>query len=167
MTDVFRDRIKSLRRVKACDLVANPKNWRRHPEAQRGTLSAAMGEIGLADALLVRETEKGLEIIDGHLRADICADQKVPVLVLDVTAAEADKLLATLDPLAAMAEIDLEALAALGEGIQFDSSDLDAMLAELLGSAPDFQPTSQDGQSRLDEKSPITCPHCGQEFVPP
>jgi len=31
---------------------------------------------------------------------------------------------------------------------------------------PDFQPVSAEEQPRLDQKSPITCPHCGEEFVP-
>ena len=39
-------------------------------------------------------------LIDGHLRAETAPDMMVPVLVLDVTEEEADKLLLTLDPLA-------------------------------------------------------------------
>jgi hypothetical protein len=52
-------------------------------------------------------------LIDGHLRAETAADAVVPVLVLDVNESEADKILVTLDPLAAMAEKDAEQLAAL------------------------------------------------------
>ena len=37
---------------------------------------------------------------------------------------------------------------------------------EELGIAPDFQPVDESEQSRLDQKSPVTCPHCGMEFVP-
>lgn len=29
-----------------------------------------------------------------------------------------------------------------------------------------FKPGTEDEQGELDEKSPITCPHCGEEFVP-
>jgi hypothetical protein len=51
--------------------------------------------------LLARELPDGrLQLIDGHLRSDITPDMDVPVLILDITEAEADKLLATLDPLA-------------------------------------------------------------------
>lgn len=32
--------------------------------------------------------------------------------------------------------------------------------------APDFQPVDESEQSRLDKKSPITCPKCKHEFVP-
>src|SRR5713226_8097073 len=101
----IRDRIKELRRVRAKDLVPNPKNWRRHPKAQAAALRGLLAEVGYADALLVRELTDGrLMIIDGHLRADTTPDYLVPVLVLDVTEEEADKILLTLDPLAAMAE---------------------------------------------------------------
>ena len=60
-----RDRIKSLRRVRAGDLLPNPRNWRRHPPAQIQAMRAALSEIGYADALLVRETKKGLQLIEG------------------------------------------------------------------------------------------------------
>ena len=32
--------------------------------------------------------------------------------------------------------------------------------------APDFQPVGADEQGRLDQKSPVTCPKCGETFVP-
>lgn len=31
---------------------------------------------------------------------------------------------------------------------------------------PEFNPVNESEQGRLDEKSPIECPHCGKEFVP-
>ena len=128
-----RDRIKSLRRVRAGDLIPNPRNWRRHPPAQIQAMRAALSEIGYADALLVRETKKGLQLIDGHLRAGIEPEQKVPVLVLDVTAKEADKLLATLDPLAGMAELDVEALTALSGVIEFEAPELEEVVLGVVG----------------------------------
>lgn len=39
-------------------------------------------------------------------------------------------------------------------------------LVELGVMSPDFSPVGADEQPRLDQKSPITCPHCGEEFVP-
>jgi hypothetical protein len=103
----IRDRIRELRRVRAGDLQPNPRNWRTHPTKQRDALKAVLAEVGYADALLARETpEGGLMLIDGHLRAETTPDQEVPVLVLDVTEAEAAKLLATLDPLAGLAGVN-------------------------------------------------------------
>jgi DNA modification methylase len=130
-----RDRVKELRRVRADTLIPNARNWRRHPQAQADALRGALAEIGYADALLVRETPDGLQLIDGHLRAETTPDMEVPVLVLDVDEAEADKLLATLDPLAAMAVPDAAALEALLAEVTVSSEALQAMLDDLAKSA--------------------------------
>lgn len=126
-----RDRVKELRRVRACDLKPNPKNWRVHPASQRAALEGVLSEIGYADALIVRETPDGLILVDGHLRAETTPDQEVPVLVLDVDEAEADKILLTLDPLAAMAEAGKDQLDSLLREVDTGSEALQAMLADL------------------------------------
>jgi len=125
-----RDRIKELRRVRASDLRPNPRNWRQHPASQRQALQAVLDEVGFADVILARETKRGLEIIDGHLRADMLPDTEVPVAVLDVTKREADLLLATLDPLAGMADTDGALLASLLGGLNFDG-ELAALLERI------------------------------------
>src|ERR1700735_2417910 len=87
----IRDRIKTLRRVPAKELLPNPKNWRRHPKAQTEALRDLLVQIGYADALIARELQDGtLMLIDGHLRRDTTPDAIVPVLVLDVSEEEAD-----------------------------------------------------------------------------
>jgi len=132
---LIRDRIKELRRVKANELLPNPKNWRRHPRAQADALRGLLSEIGYADALLARETPAGLMLIDGHLRAETTPDAAVPVLVLDVTEAEADKMLLTLDPLAGMAEMEIDRIKALLTTVQSDNAAVQAMLARLADDA--------------------------------
>ena len=127
----IRDRIKSLRRVRAGDLIPNPRNWRTHPQEQQDALRGILAEVGYADALIARQTPDGLMLIDGHLRAEIDADAKVPVLVLDVTEEEADKIMLTLDPLAAMAEADEQQLGELLHDVQMESDAVQAMLDQL------------------------------------
>jgi len=70
-------------------------------------------------------------LIDGHLRAEVAPDASVPVLVLDVTQDEADKILATHDPLAAMATTDAGKLADLLQDMKFDSAATAAMTESL------------------------------------
>jgi DNA modification methylase len=83
-----------------------------------------------------------LELIDGHLRAETTPDMEVPVLVLDVTAEEADKLMLTLDPLASLAEANADALAALLASVDTDSAAVGALLTELAaGELTRFPPT--------------------------
>jgi hypothetical protein len=130
----IRDRIRELRRVRAADLIPNPKNWRLHPKAQADALRGLLTELGYADALLVRELADGkLLIIDGHLRAQTKADALVPVLVLDLTEEEADKLLSTLDPLGSMAERDTERFRALLETVRSDNSAVQELLRRTAG----------------------------------
>jgi DNA modification methylase len=128
----IRDRVKELRRVPGKELIPNPKNWRRHPAKQQKAMRAVLAEIGYADALLAREDETGqLVLIDGHLRRDVTPDDVVPVLILDVTEAEAEKILATLDPLAGMAEIDDSAWSSLIEGLDVELPEFGDLLAML------------------------------------
>jgi hypothetical protein len=167
----LRDRIKEFRRVSAHELQPNPKNWRTHPTAQQDALRGVLAEVGIAGAVLARETaEGGLMLIDGHLRTDVMHDQEIPVLVLDVTEEEADKILATFDPLGAMAEADADKLREVLESVETANHELSEMLAALAEEhgivPPDFEPASIEDQSRLDEKAKITCPGCGHEFTP-
>lgn len=170
---MINDRIKELRRVRAGDLSPCPRNWRTHPAAQVAALQGVLSEIGYADALLARELPDGtLELVDGHARQALDPDQVVPVLVLDLDQDEAHKLMTVLDPLAAMAEANEQALGELLAEIQTESEGLQAMLEGLAAEngidvfAPNFEPGSIDDQSRLDEKAKITCPNCKHEFTP-
>ena len=131
----FKDRIKELIRVPAGDLLPNPKNWRQHPEKQRSALSGVLAEVGWADAVLARETADGLMLIDGHLRTEVAPDSEIPVLVLDVSEDEADKILLTHDPLADMAETNAAALDSLMRDVNTGSEGVQEMLAELADSA--------------------------------
>ena len=128
---MIKDRIKELRRVPAAELLPNPKNWRTHPAAQQDALRGVLADVGYADALIARETPDGLMLVDGHLRAETTPDAVVPVLVLDINEAEADLMLATLDPLAAMAGRDDERLTALLATVTSENDTINALLQTL------------------------------------
>lgn len=99
-----RDCVKEFRRVKASELRPNPRNWKVHTDFQRNALRGLLEQIGFAGAVLARELPDGtLELIDGHERCNLTADMLVPTLILDVTAEEADLLLATFDPISSLA----------------------------------------------------------------
>ncbi|MGA3311173.1 MAG: hypothetical protein ABSD08_21590 [Xanthobacteraceae bacterium] len=67
------------------------------------------------------------------MRTETTPDQVVPVLVLDVNEAEANKLLATLDPLAGMAQTDMMAFKELAGLIHADSAEVRELLDGLAG----------------------------------
>ena len=123
-----------------------------------------INRIGYADALIARETPEGIRLIDGHLRADLDANAEVPVLIVDLDEDEAGQLLATLDPLSAMAEANAAALTDLMATIpDLPSIDFGELYA-LEPDVPDFEPVPNGEQPRLDQTAPIICPNCGHEF---
>jgi len=76
----IRDRIRELRRVKASELVPNPKNCAVIQGKQAAALKGLLAEVGYADALIARELPDGrLMLIDGHLRAETTKNATVPV----------------------------------------------------------------------------------------
>ena len=134
----IKNRIKELRQVKASELLPNPKNWRTHPVGQMDALKGVLAEIGYADALIAYETTNGLMLIDGHLRAETTPDMEVPVLVTDLDEEEASMLLATLDPLGAMASRDQDNLLNLLGSIDIQNESVRQMLNALVEGETQF-----------------------------
>lgn len=154
---MIRDRIKELRRVPASSLRPNPRNWRTHPPQQQAALKGILAEVGFADALLVRELKDGsLEIVDGHLRAETTPDDIVPVLVLDVSADEAARILATHDAITTQAIPDFAQLRPLLAECDFNSPAVNAMFAELQKLQPpelDKVEARRDAETQREQES--------------
>ncbi len=91
-------------------------------------------------------------LIDGHLRRDLAAGEVVPVLVLDVSREEADKLLAILDPLVGMAQTNAEKQRELLEAIEAEEAGLRKMIDELLADAR--RQEERDGARAAEPKGP-------------
>ena len=156
---IIRNRVKELREISAGELKANAKNWREHPKQQREALAGVIQEVGFADVILARELADGtLEIIDGHLRAELADDQIVPVVILDVTKAEADKLLATVDPIAAMASTNREKLGELLATMKTKSKGVQGVLDKLKRQAA-------VGKSKESDDAPATKPATKDEHT--
>ena len=133
----YRNRIQGLKTVKASQLVANPANWRIHPQQQREVLAGVLQDVGYVDAIKVVERDGKYMILDGHLRADLSGDDDVPVLVLELEEQEANLILTTFDAITGMAETDQVALDSLAHELNLDQSSVSEFLASL---------TSDDGK---------------------
>lgn len=149
------------------DLLANPLNFRRHPGQQLDALRGSMRELGWLKGVIVNRTTG--HVIDGHARCEEAMRQgvKVPVDWVELSPDEERLALAVLDPITEMANRDAGILADLLAQVQTEDPGLQALLDELASKdpeAPDFQPSEQDEQGRLDEKKKHTCPECGHEF---
>ncbi|MEM1207780.1 MAG: hypothetical protein AAGI54_00805 [Planctomycetota bacterium] len=132
----------------------NPRNWRKHPEAQREAIAASIDSSGWAGALLYNATTERL--IDGHGRLE-GADptQPVPVLVGRWSEDQERVVLAQLDTITNMAEPDADALSALLDEI--DRTDLDDNVASILAdlaNPSDTTPPSDGGDDSPSSNSP-------------
>lgn len=151
--------------VEAGSLKANPDNWRIHPPHQVAALRESIADVGWAGALLFNERTKRL--IDGHARRDNAAPTElVPVLVGHWTPEQERRILATLDPITALAEPDPEALGKLLDQISLDSESLTDIIMDLRSSCR--LPSDAAGQEYTADVAAdvkmTTCPHCGEEF---
>ncbi len=121
-----------------------------------------MAEVGFAGAEIARELDDGtLELIDGHARAEVAGSAEVPVLVLDVDEAEANKILATFDPIGAMAESDAVKLDQVLRDVDTGSEAVQEMLAELATDADlylDDKPEIVEDEVPEPPSDPITKP---------
>lgn len=166
----FANRIVGYTTKRASDLLANPANWRKHPEAQRRAVQASLKELGWI-AAVVENTRTGY-LVDGHERVwqALKHDEEVPVLQVDLSEDEERLALAIFDPITYMAETDAAQLDALLREVNTGEAALQELLAGMAEDAgivpPNFEPVDVSEQPRLDQKKPVTCPHCGQEFVP-
>ena len=115
----WRSRIVETGTADPRSLIANPKNWRKHPKAQADALSGVLGEVGWVQDVIVNRTTGHL--VDGHLRVEIAARDNQPTIpVTYVELTEAEEALA-------QAQADLDQLHVEGD---FAAWLLDAVLAD-------------------------------------
>jgi len=114
-------------------LLANSRNWRIHPKAQQDALSGVLDDVGWVGQVLVNRRTGHL--VDGHLRVELAlsrSEPSVPVTYVELSEDEEALVLASLDPLAAMAATDQAKLEELLGSISLDNEALEAHLASLL-----------------------------------
>lgn len=107
------------------------QNWRGHGPDQQRVMAGILEDIGIAGALLCYRSAGIVTLLDGHMRHALDAAQVWPCLMLDVTDDEADVILATFDPLGALATTTHSQLDALLATTRTDHTSVQALLDAL------------------------------------
>lgn len=144
-------------------MLANPKNFRIHPKHQQDALSGVLDEIGWVQQVIVNQRTQ--HVIDGHLRVSLAisrGEKRVPVIYVDLSEEEEALILATLDPLAALAATDKEQLALLLAEVVSGDGAVQEMLSNLAVEHGLIE--AQPIEKSSSEKS-ATCPECGHSFA--
>lgn len=180
----IRNRVIETVRVRLGDLRPHPRNFRTHPTEQADALRGVLAEVGFAGVPLTRRLPDGsLQLLDGHLRAETSPDLEVEVAVTDLDDAEALKVLATYDPIGAMATANDDALRSLLAEIETESPALEAMLNQLAedngiteelpepgAGGDEFDTTPEEGPTRCQPGDLwligcyYQCETCGKEY---
>lgn len=141
------------------DLIEHPDNWRLHPEQQKKMLEGLLQRHGKIDAIIAYRSEKygGLVIIDGHQRHGM--DETYPVLVIDVTDAEAAEILLTYNPLGEMSTTDTdsyrELLAAIDANAIEETIAIGLLAEQVLGESIIVSQEQDDATlKRVDVRAP-------------
>jgi len=137
-------------------LLANPANWRTHPASQRNALRGSLDAVGWVQQVMVNR-RTGF-VVDGHARIEEALtrhEPTVPVLYVDLSPEEEALVLATLDPIGAMADRDGAKLEALLADITVDDEGLRALLGDLAGDTPKAGLTDPDDVPPLGDESNI------------
>lgn len=148
-TTRWQARIVDAGEVDPRELVANPLNWRQHPLHQREALRDLLDTVGWVQQVVVNR--RSGRLVDGHLRAQLAeeeGEERLPVLYVDLSDEEERLVLASLDPLGALAVADVDQLQALMQGLpEVTGDDLRGLLDDLLGQ---YQPMAAPGADDPD-----------------
>lgn len=129
----IKSRITGEAEVEATSLKDHPLNWRQHPANQRAALEGALDEIGWIQRVIVNQRTG--HILDGHLRVQAArnASETVPVIYVDLSEEEEHIVLASVDPVALMAGIDLDKHRELIDQVETDNEALAELLRNAVG----------------------------------
>lgn len=121
-------------------LLANPWQWKVHPKAQQDAIDGVLSEVGWVQRVIVnRQTQ---HLVDGHARVALAirrGEKSVPVIYVDLTEAEEKLVLASIDPLSAMAAADAGKLDELLREVSTGDAAVQAILADLARDAGLYQ----------------------------
>jgi len=164
----WRSRIVETGTADPRSLIANPQNWRKHPKSQADAISGVLDEVGWVQDVIVNRTTGRL--VDGHLRVEVAIQTKqetIPVTYVDLSEAEEALILATFDPISAMATADAEILRDLLDHVSTGEAAVQQMIADLAERenivAPDVEFPEYD-ESIADSVKYCECPECGHRW---
>ncbi len=149
----WKNRIIGEADIEPDQLLANPLNWRIHPKFQQDALRGVLNDVGWVQRIIVNQATGN--IIDGHLRVSLAlrhGAKTVPVVFVDLTEDEENEILATLDPLGAMAGTDKIKLNELLSVVTSQDESVMAMLSELSSLGKTSEKYEDVEESQSDEQ---------------
>jgi ParB-like chromosome segregation protein Spo0J len=159
---------------KIAEISAAKYNPRKISDEAMGRLTKSLAEFGNIQP--ITWNARTGNVVGGHQRLKVYkAMGKTEVDVWAVDLDEQKEKAANIALNKLSGEFDMPMLKDILEEI--DTGDLDmeitgfgmdeiALMMEATNPDPNFLPDAEVNQGKLDEKSPVTCPNCNNEFIP-
>lgn len=169
----WKHRIIKREQVPPESLIANPKNFRRHPESQARAFRKIVKKIGFIASVTANARTR--RIINGHLRVQEAIRRKQPLIDVewvDLSEDEERIALAMFDPISEMADIDTGKLDAVlkdaEKSLGVDSEAIEEIRKSFLGHAAESEDPegSEEGGEDSGQKpgSISVVAHCANEL---
>ena len=164
----WRSRIVSHGEEAPDQLLANPANWRVHPKHQQEALAGVLDDVGWVQDVIVNQRTG--HMIDGHLRVTLAMrhnEPTIPVVYVDLAPEEEALILATLDPMAALANTDAAQYDALLKEVATSNAAVQEMLAKTAADAGLYEPPGEFPEYDEGIENEVEyneCPECGHRW---
>jgi hypothetical protein len=156
----WRNRLVEFTEIDPEQLLANPNNWRIHPNHQREALASVIDEVGFVDPVIV---QAGTDlVIDGHLRTALAISEgqpTIPIQYVDLDDEEANYVLMSLDPIGSLAVTDKEKLEELRDLVDLEDGPALDMVNRLIEQDQHFhygtmesEPDDQDDTAEAEDQ---------------
>lgn len=167
-------------------LALDPRNARKHGERNLDSIEASLRRFGQQKPIVV-DADGVIVAGNGTFAAAKALGWKsIDVVRTKLRGPEARAFAISDNRTGELAEWDAEELVRQLESLKseeiplevvgFDAAELEKMSEELAAAIAgplepekekNFGPARGENQPRLDQRKPVKCPHCGEEFVPP
>jgi hypothetical protein len=132
----WRNRITGSGTLKVAEAKPHELNFRLHPAAQSQALAASLDNVGWVQQVVINSVTGNL--LDGHLRVELArqrGESELPCLFVELSADEERLVLASLDPITAMASADRTKLQELLTSIQSEDEQVRGCWSRLQGNS--------------------------------
>lgn len=156
VTNIWRDRRVGIGTEDPAQLLANPKNWRIHPDHQQEALVGILREVGWVAGIIVNK-RTGM-VVDGHARVAVAIRNQqavVPVDYVDLSVEEEAAILASFDTITALAATDKEQLAELLREVNVTEVGLQNLLDGLAAQYGLDRVKVDDPEPKLDQAAAL------------
>lgn len=136
-------------------ILFNPRNWRIHPLSQQDALKGVLEEVGWVQEVIINKRTGHL--VDGHLRCQLAAREgakTIPVKYVDLSEDEEALVLATLDPIGAMAATDKQKLAEILSSVESDNEQVNRLIDDISSKEIGFDISTEEQKEAVNKDKP-------------